>query len=199
MAGTLKSETNELLIVATKNGTVLGKLSDALGILATMCGGQLPPALIVDDEADQASLDTKTSKRATDPSVEPGRVNSLIQQIRARFPINHTYLQVTATPQALFLQDTKNLFRPQFTILIEPGKGYIGGNTFFSLLEGRTQELIRPVDQRQINAMLAPNAVINRDSLSLIPDSLKSSMCTFFIGATIKYLQSVISISRGGR
>src|SRR5579885_1884839 len=100
MAGTIASETNELLLVATKNGTVLERLSRVLDELRASCGGRLPSALIVDDEADQASLDTKARERAVDPSVLPGRVNDLIQQIRDKFGGLHTFLQVTATPQA---------------------------------------------------------------------------------------------------
>lgn len=122
---------NGLILVSTKNMFMLSNLVDTLKSLKVSFSGKLPTALIIDDEADQASLDTKTSQRAKKPSVDPGRINSLITEIRQQFD-THTYLQVTATPQALFLQDM-GLYRPEFTVLIEPGKGYIGGNTFFSL------------------------------------------------------------------
>ena len=55
--------------------------------------------LIIDDEADQASLNTFTNKATGQVS----RINRVITDFRNYFPVN-TYLQVTATPQALFLQ-----------------------------------------------------------------------------------------------
>jgi hypothetical protein len=121
---------NGLVFVSTKNSSMLQNLISTLNDLKPSLGGKLPVGLVIDDEADQASLDTKASQRAKKPEVEPGTINSLILQLRQCFD-SHTYLQVTATPQALFLQDIDNPFRPEFTILIEPGKGYIGGNNFF--------------------------------------------------------------------
>jgi hypothetical protein len=99
MVGNLQPEGSGVVLVTTKNATVLRSLIAALDSLKIYCGGILPPALIIDDEADQASLDTKTSKRAKDPSVTPGMISSLIEQIRQRFS-RHVLLQVTATPQA---------------------------------------------------------------------------------------------------
>jgi len=179
--GSLQPTGNGLLLVSTKNAVMLSNLIDTLKTLKSSLGGKLPVALVIDDEADQASLDTRTSQRAKKPSIDPGRINDLITQIRQQFDC-HTYLQVTATPQALFLQDLGNLYRPEFTILIEPGKGYIGGNTFFSLEWGRAEELIRYVSQSELDELLD-----NR--VPRIPDSLKKAICIFYVGATIKYLQ----------
>ena len=51
----------------------------------------------------------------------------------------NTYLQVTATPQALFPSDPGHIFRPQFTVLSHPGADYVGGDDFF----GEKSELVR--------------------------------------------------------
>ncbi len=171
---------NGLILVSTKNAVILSNLVTMLESLKGSLGGRLPAALVIDDEADQASLDTRASQRVKRPDVDPGRINGLITQIRQQFD-THTYLQVTATPQALFLQDM-GLYRPEFTALIEPGKGYIGGNTFFSLEWGRAEELIRYASQTELDDLL--------DGRNLeAPASLKRAVCTFFVGATIKYLQ----------
>jgi Z1 domain len=182
MVSNLGSDGDGLALVSTKNAIMLSNLVETLDKLKSSCGGRLPATLIIDDEADQASLDTKASRRARNPDVERGTINDLIMQIRSQFDC-HTYLQVTATPQALFLQDINHWFRPEFTILIEPGTGYIGGNTFFSLEQGRAEELIRYVSQDELDDMLDSDEPET-------PASLKRAMCTFYIGAAIKYLQN---------
>lgn len=176
----LRSPENAVVLVATKNSTVLTNLLDVLAKLQRRLNHELPAALLIDDEADQASLDTQKSRRAANPNIEPGRINDLITQIRDRFPL-HVYLQVTATPQALFLQELNHPYRPEFTILIEPGKGYIGGQTFFSLVSGQSTQLIRRIEQPDVDTLIATNG-------AAIPDSLKTAICIFYVGATLKYL-----------
>ncbi len=184
MVISLRSPHYAVVLVATKNATVLSKLLEILTRLRERLMVDLPSALIIDDEADQASLDTQTSRRARNPNIEPGRINELITQVRGRFPL-HVYLQVTATPQALFLQDANHPYRPEFTILTEPGKGYIGGQTFFSLVGGQSAQLIRRIAQTDVDILIASNG-------NQVPDSLKSAICIFYVAATIKYLQTPI-------
>src|SRR5258706_11704150 len=95
------SDGQGLVLVATKNTTVLTKLSETLDQLRARNGGSLPVALVFDDEADQASLDTQKRRRVKNPSAAAGRINTLISEIRGRFD-GHAFIQVTATPQALF-------------------------------------------------------------------------------------------------
>lgn len=181
MVNTLKLGKDGLVLVATKNAKWLDRLVVALGRLKMDCVSNFPIGLVIDDEADQASLDTRTNQRATNPEIETGRINDLITRIRNIFPI-HAYLQVTATPQALFLQDEENPYRPEFTILIDPGKGYVGGSTFFSLLNGQGNNLIRNINQQELDYMISSDGIY-------VPPSLKSALCAFYVGAAIKTLQ----------
>src|SRR6266702_2102159 len=83
-------------IVTTKNARILGTLVQnftGANVRGLSC-------LIIDDEADQASLNTRESR--ADGTRSP--INDRITQLRGFFHKN-TYLQVTATPQGLFLQD----------------------------------------------------------------------------------------------
>src|SRR6476646_2692862 len=82
-------------IVTTKNSGLLGTL------IQNFKKGRVKglSCLIIDDEADQASLNTKANR--DDGSVSA--INERITDLRTFFDKN-TYLQVTATPQALFLQ-----------------------------------------------------------------------------------------------
>src|SRR3989344_4999006 len=116
------------VIVCSKNGSKLGSLLEAF----KAANARGLSALIIDDEADQASLNTYTSKGGEQVS----RINDVITEFRDFFRVN-TYLQVTATPQALFLQDPTHRYRPSFSILTEPGIGYVGGRQFFGDPEHR--------------------------------------------------------------
>lgn len=133
--------------------------------------------LLIDDEADQASLNTFASK-------DDGRVSGInrhITDLRSFFEKN-TYLQVTATPQALFLQSSDHPFRPQFTVLSHPGRDYIGGDDFFG--EGST--LVREFSLEDITALTAggqPSPTLK------VPVSLMLALDTFIVGATYKRLK----------
>ena len=130
--------------------------------------------LIIDDEADQASLNTRARKADGTRSA----INDRIAELRGFFDKN-TYLQVTATPQALFLQIPGHDFRPKFTVLSHPGADYVGGEDFFG--DGST--LVREFDMNDI-AVLAPGA---QPAPTLeIPKSLLKALDTFMIGATFK-------------
>lgn len=83
------------------------------------------PIFIIDDEADAASLNTKINDD------EISTINSLLRQIKDLSGSN-VYLQLTATPQALFLQTQFSQWKPEFIETFSPGKQYIGGNFFFS-------------------------------------------------------------------
>jgi len=89
--------------------------------------------LIIDDEADQASLNTyarKNSKSEDWENDEFSSTYSSILDLRASLS-NHSYIQYTATPQAPLLINIMDLLSPKFHVVLTPGKSYTGGRTFF--------------------------------------------------------------------
>lgn len=157
-------------IVTTKNASRLRALIENFTV------GRVRglTCLIIDDEADQASPNTRASRDDGTRST----INERITQLRAFFEKN-TYLQVTATPQALFLQTPGHSFRPKFTVLSHPGHDYVGGDDFF----GDDSNLVREFDLNDI-VTLAPGP---QPSPRLeIPNSLLKALDTFMIGATYK-------------
>jgi len=83
------------------------------------------PVIIFDDEADQASLNTRP-KKVDDPSATYDK----ILRLRSFFP-HHTYLQYTATPQAPLLISRVDSLSSEFAELVSPGESYTGGDAFF--------------------------------------------------------------------
>lgn len=161
------------VIVCSKNSKKLNSLLEAF---RTARARRLA-TLIIDDEADQASLNTLTSKGV--PQVS--KINEAITSFRAFFPVN-TYLQVTATPQALFLQRPDHKYRPSFTILSEPGPGYVGGDSFF----GDDSRILRDVDIQEVNLLRVGNQPNPRGR---IPTGLRQALCSFLVAATARVIQ----------
>ncbi|MEX2173286.1 MAG: Z1 domain-containing protein [Pirellulaceae bacterium] len=160
-------------IVTTKNGSRLDMLIENFKkgrVRGLSC-------LIIDDEADQASLNTRASRDDGSRS----KINEKIGGLRAFFEKN-TYLQVTATPQALFLQAPGHDFRPKFTVLSHPGADYVGGDDFF----GDSSTLIREFDINEITT-LAPGG--QPTPTTAVPTSLLRALDTFMVGATFKRMQ----------
>jgi hypothetical protein len=157
-------------IVTTKNSGLLKTLVENLkrGNVKGLT------SLIIDDEADQASLNTQARKADGSRST----INDRIGDLRSFFQKN-TYLQVTATPQALFLQTPGHDFRPKFTVLSHPGADYVGGDDFF----GDESKLVREFDLNDI-AALSPGA--QPTPRLELPQSLLKALDTFMIGATYK-------------
>ncbi len=89
--------------------------------------------LIIDDEADQASLNGyayKNSKSEEWEDDEYTTTYSSILKLRSSLP-NHSYIQYTATPQGPLLISIMDLLSPKYHTVLTPGKTYTGGKTFF--------------------------------------------------------------------
>lgn len=83
------------------------------------------PILIIDDEGDEASLNTLVKK---------GKKSSTylaIEGLKSRLN-RHCFLSITATPQANLLIDTLDVLSPDFGVLVDPGKGYCGLDVYHS-------------------------------------------------------------------
>jgi len=92
--------------------------------------------LIIDDEADYASV----SGQRKDGVVGIGKIAKQIDRLRELVP-DSDFLQVTATPQSLYLQPEGDLVingaslfkpkRPKFTVILPTHSHYVGGDFYF--------------------------------------------------------------------
>lgn len=122
------------------------------------------PALIIDDEADQASLNTRIRRPGN-----PSTTYSVLKQLRQVFD-TFSYVQYTATPQAPLLISIADTLSPSFVRVLEPGNGYVGGETLF----GTPTPYVAAIPAADLAAVSAPALEP--------PKSLVSAMRVFFLG-----------------
>lgn len=110
-----------VIIVLKKNTRVLRLWANVFSTTGFMKGN---PLFIIDDEADAASLNTLVNKK------RQSTINKHLDTIK-NGASSSLYLQVTGTPQSIFLQTIASGWHPLFTHYFKPGKGYLGGDFFF--------------------------------------------------------------------
>lgn len=109
------------IIVLKKNARILKLWANVFNSTGFMKGN---PLFIIDDEADAASLNTLVNKK------EQSSINRYLENIK-NSASSSLYLQVTGTPQAIFLQTRASGWHPYFTYYFHPGESYLGGDFFF--------------------------------------------------------------------
>lgn len=175
-----KDKCRTLLITVMKNTSHLNNLVN------TFTGFDLTgvPTLIIDDEGDQASLNTRARWAARQnldvESLTETQVSTIYRRITALrnvFP-HHTFLQYTATPQANLFINIMDRLSPNFIKLLTPGTEYTGGIEFFR----NNPNLIQEIPPAEIPGTNNP--------LHEIPDSLKSALRIFFLGVVSGELQN---------
>lgn len=186
---------NGVVFICTKNQQRLTALVEFLNVI----GAAGYPALVLDDEADQATLDTtvqaRTSGRKNAPTqssaihrktVQDDEGQSIRQTLR-----HHVFVQVTATPYALLLQNVDSDLRPTFTHLLEPGRGYTGGEAFF--------------DVQHVEETLPPLVSVDEDESANIegaaegnpPLGLQRALAFFLVAAGAQNVLDPMSRSMG--
>ena len=110
-----------VIIVLKKNVRMLKSWANILNSTGFMKGN---PLFIIDDEADAASLNTLVNRN------RQSSINKYLDSIK-NGASSSLYLQVTGTPQAIFLQSLASGWHPYFTYYFQPGDAYLGGDFFF--------------------------------------------------------------------
>ncbi|MDO8872889.1 MAG: Z1 domain-containing protein [Methanoregula sp.] len=156
-----------VLLVIKKNGTVLRRLISWLD-KAPDESLQSIPVLVIDDEADQASIDTtgtyQTEDHTDDREIDdPSTINKRIRQILQKFR-KSAYVAYTATPFANILiphdtyhpEYTNDLYPKDFIIDLPKPHGYYGAEELFGISENPNTErrpgldILRPVKDEDL-------------------------------------------------
>lgn len=144
-----------LIIPVLKHKKYLFNLSQIFRDSKVKRAMQSETVLIIDDEADQASLNSfgyKNSQLSDEAVKRQSATYGAILNLRAALPGN-SYIQYTATPQANLLITTMDLLSPKSHTLLQPGEGYVGGRKFFGLDEGGSLfggKLAVPIPQAEV-------------------------------------------------
>lgn len=156
--------------------------------------------LIIDDEADTASL----SFRRRQGQVDVGVISQQIDELRGLVH-DSDFLQVTATPYSLYLQPDEEIIksgnslfkpkRPAFTVILPIHSGYVGGDYYFEKCNDPSspayyffepvpiaeRDALKKEDRRRLkieNVLEENNATI-----------LVRAIMNFIVGSTIRRMQ----------
>lgn len=179
------------IFVIKKNSNSLKQLYEWLKTSAN----QNEPILIIDDEADNASINGKYKREHRDD--EPTRINGQIRNILNLFR-RCCYLGYTATPFANILIDPdldsedygRDLFPGSFIYTLGDSSDYFGAEKVFSDYDEPRPKHLRFIDD--IDAFLPPkhkSTFIMHD----LPESLKEAIRTFILANAIRSLRKQTS------
>ena len=152
-----------VFIISMKRPAAMAKVND---LLQRIDKSNLR-AFIIDDEGDQASLNTKKNK-AKDASATYAEIVRMKDQLSE--PL---YLSVTATPQAIIFLDEYSRLRPDAIRLIEPGKGYCGAESYH-LFDSESIEIIPDSEQQELTN-------------GKMPSTLRAAICHYIISSAIMH------------
>lgn len=189
----------KLIIIVKKETNNLTRLHAAL----TETYPQLnkKKTLIIDDEADYASIGFKKTKK------EIFEINKIAGQIDETRKIikDSSFLQVTATPYSLYLQPSEeitlsgNTFRPSkpaFTEVAPHGSGYIGGEYYFQESQDDSNiafYLYEPIKDDELEILKKPDGrrfKIENALKSPRIKTLREAVTNFLVGGVIRRLQN---------
>jgi hypothetical protein len=170
-----------VVLVIKKNAKILESVEKWLRPGKNNISGK--NVLIIDDEADNASVNTKK------PDQDPSTVNKFIRKIYNNFPIA-AYVGFTATPFAnIFInpEDTddadQDLFPADFIVQLKAPSNYFGGEKVFPL-DGNISRAVRRVDENESNFL----PVKHKKDVDFyeLPESLKEAILCFLINNVIR-------------
>lgn len=162
------------LFVVKKNNRVLLNLAQYLS--TTLPKGDRPPLLLIDDEADWASINTNSEDDVT-------AVNAAIRKLLASSNKN-SYLGITATPFAnIFVNDEieEDLFPRDFIQVLESPSNYQGVSEYFT--SASHPALVEDVDD---TLSVLPYSHKASSKLSELPQSLRKAIASFYVGTAIR-------------
>ncbi|MDK1475507.1 Z1 domain-containing protein [Streptomyces sp. 549] len=171
-----KSNKTHVLCVVKKNATVLRKLARWLAKASDYLGDC--PALIIDDEADQATVATKS-------------INPLILSIMASLP-RSAYVGYTASPFANLLIDpsAQNLYPKDFVVNLPKPTGHFGTEVLFGryALDGEDPEqvddghdMIRSIPEAEVSCVRPETKADVEEFEPFITETLRAAVEYFWL------------------
>ncbi|MFI6078348.1 Z1 domain-containing protein [Actinoplanes sp. NPDC051343] len=175
-----------VLLVVKKNGAVLGKLIRWLDTANGRRALESSPVLVIDDEADQASVAT-------------GRINPLIRRLLGLMP-KCTYVGYTATPFAnVFIDpsDENDLYPKSFILNLPRPDGYFGPEKIFGRYSVESEDddetgppdgydMVRVVPEDDVQLLRPGSKEPADDFTPTITDELKAAVDWFWLATAAR-------------
>ena len=155
-------EGRKVIIVGLKHTKHINKITDVFddAILSDV------PTLIIDDEGDQATLNTRAKKK------EMSSIYEAVLRLKGKLA-RHCFVSITATPQANILIETWDKLSPHFGNLVYPGDEYCGLHEF----HGENQDIyIRNISEDEPTLLDFMGA----------PESFYDALAAFFVGGAVR-------------
>lgn len=204
------------LAVVKKNYKILLKLDDWLRSAREYLEDM--PVLIIDDEADQASINTKGNrppdpavseereeKREAegDPDLSPSKINGLIRSILKR-TTRAAYIAYTATPfanifinpEAVDREVGDDLFPKDFVVQLPRPEGYTGTEELFGV-SAQGRNVLCPVPNEDVLQLKPPRRRRGAEAVAqpppALPDSLADALLCFCLAGAVRSLRPALA------
>lgn len=169
-----------VLLVMKKNSAPLKNLIAFLDSQLPKGSAQLSlPFLLLDDEADNASVNAKKDE-------DPATINRLIREVLKRFS-KSSYVAYTATPFAnvFITPDSDDLFPKNFIYSLNTPSNYIGASRIFSESGSHGHQLVDITDADEY----LPYKHDKNLPIQELPISLREAVGVFLISCAIRDLR----------
>ena len=177
-----------LLVVTKKNASRLERVCNWLADVAPEVRKKCP-ALIIDDEADQATPNTGRNEERR------SKINDLVLKLLHLLPTS-SYVGYTATPFATVFIDpaAEDLYPSDFIVRLPRPKGYFGAEALFGrapLDDGDEPDdgynMVRPVSKTEAASVRPPTNRAERQAFEPpVPDSLKEAIRYFILASAAR-------------
>lgn len=184
----LQAVSEPLVLIMKKNARILANLIDWIKLKTQAGGGRVSgvPMLLIDDEADNASVNV--SVEGNSPSAINGRIRELLDLFD-----RNVYLGYTATPFANIFIDPastddlkrEDLFPRDFIVCLDAPTNYVGASRIFSEDGDLNAGLVEINDHSEL---LPERHKITHDPKAL-PESLEEAVRTFVLARAVKLLR----------
>ena len=207
--GNVLKSPGPFLAVVKKNVPILQKLDRWLESAEQFLDDL--PVLIIDDEADQASINTKGNRpldatvgdeEDEDENLAPSRTNALIRSILKR-PKKAAYIAYTATPFANILINPEavdrhvgdDLFPKDFVIQLPRPKGYTGTEELFGV-SAQGRDVLRTVAEEDVKALRGARRrrrteIVLEQAADTLPNSLADAVISFCLAGGVRILRGL--------
>ena len=181
-AASMLSGNTKLIAIIKKNASVLKRFNRWISS-ATLPQREMKPMLLIDDECDNASVNTR------DPDEDPATINNEIRSIINNMP-NATYVGYTATPFAnVFINPNSNnndLYPEDFIYPLSKSPSYFGVERIFGSDPENAEsaesgnDMIRTIPKDELNSLRPTGSTA--DEFQFVPtDTLKEAVAYFLM------------------